>query len=180
MFIYPQKNKLVLNSTLQGVFIACSCKCVGCTHTALLHPEHKILSVHTVLAMECIITLSHLECQGKNLKWGRCCTCVCSQGAWLAPFCKVTAQNKQSSLRVSVMQQCRTCAIVVSRCTPGPVHTECPPRNTQAALGAKIPQTRFSWWEGYISACSRRQNDTPQGQEKWPTLVISQTMRPLG
>lgn len=62
------------------------------TLIALLHPEHKILSAHALFDLECIVMLSHLECQRKNLKpW--CCTRACSQGAWLTSFSRIALRR---------------------------------------------------------------------------------------
>lgn len=72
------------------------------------------------------------------------CLCVLSGSLADPIFQNYSAQSKQSSPHVSIMQHCRTCAIVFSHCASGPVHTECLLKNTQATLGAKIPQTRFS------------------------------------
>lgn len=71
-------------------------------------------------------------------------------------FQNYTAQSEQSSPPMSITKHCRTCAIVFSHCAPGPVHTECLLKNTQTTLGTKIPKTRLSQWEGYISGCSSR------------------------
>lgn len=81
-------------------------------------------------------------------------------------FQNYSAQSKQRSPRMSITQHCRTCAILFSHCPPGPVHTACFLKSTQATLGAKIAQTRLSQWKCYISGCSRRQNHPPQAQEE--------------
>lgn len=119
----PRKDKLALNSILQDIFIACSCKCVGFVDMALLYPENQVLHVHVLLTLEFITILSPLDYQGKNLKPGRSCTCALGNTGDPI-FQNYCAQSKQCSPQMSITQHCGTHAIIFSPCASWPTHQE--------------------------------------------------------
>lgn len=117
----------------------------------------------------------------KSLKPCRCCTCVCSQGAWMTPFSRITL------LRVSR------------------IHHPCPQHSTSEPVPSCshiVPlglctqnassKTRGPHWEskhprpgslsGRAAAVAAAEGKTipHKDKRKWQALVISQTMRPLG